>query len=239
VGDIGAMMIGDSIFERFAPNRRRRDTGSHTKLGQAAFPWVFNAGVGGDRIANLLYRIVRGLLKALHGRGVSTAIVHIGTNDLKPQRALSEVHIRSYALLIAALQRECPGINILVIGLMPRHDVSQQCINDSNRALQQLVAGFEGLGPQGVGLGKVSFMPPITSIGRNDLIDHVHLNRDAYSLVRHLTMQSETWTVALCCKHDHAQFGGNITHHNHFSPSQMAGMQLFRMRSACCDGHAV
>jgi hypothetical protein len=134
---IKALMIGDSMLQHMSPGD---NTGSHTKLGKAPFPYVFNAGVGGDSIANGLYRLDRGLLEAFHGCRVSNAIIHVGTNDLKPQRALSKVSISQYALMIEALQRACLGINVLVTGLMPRRDVSQQFVDDSNRSLQQLVS---------------------------------------------------------------------------------------------------
>ena len=176
---INAALIGDSMFQRMSL-ADLRNTGSDTKLGRAPFPFVFNAGVGGDRIANVLYRLDRGLIQAFRGRRVSNAILHVGTNDLNPRRALCRVSISHYALMIEALQRACPGINVLVTGLMPRWDVSQQLIDDSNRSLQQLVTILAS-GAHASASGNISYMPPVPSICRDDLIDNVHLNRDAYS----------------------------------------------------------
>jgi lysophospholipase L1-like esterase len=192
-GDIKLLMLGDSLFERCAPDERvsraKGHTGSHTKLAKALFPYVFNAGVGGDRIPNVLYRMIIGLLKALHDRRVSNAILHVGTNDLQridqaltsaKADVLLDKFIRHYGFMVAALQKACPGVNILVTGLMFRRDIAGHRIKEVNGSLEQLVAEFAASGLHDSTKGKIEFMQPI-AIGEDDLVDNVHLRKDTYT----------------------------------------------------------
>lgn len=56
------VLVGDSMIERL------KTTGSSTRI--ARLPSSFNAGVGGDRIENVLYRLDLGLFASLQDRGI-------------------------------------------------------------------------------------------------------------------------------------------------------------------------
>lgn len=143
---IWCLLLGDSMLERL------KTTGTHTKLGQGEFPHIFNAGVGGDRIQNVLYRLdTKGLYYDLRLHGVKYAILHMGTNDLRPKRGLSAGALEQYALVLEAVHRAAPGVKILVTGLMPRKDVDQVFIHRSNLDLQQLVREYNEMTEQKTG----------------------------------------------------------------------------------------
>jgi GDSL-like Lipase/Acylhydrolase family len=137
---IWCLLLGDSMLERL------KTTGAHTKMGQGRFPQIFNAGVGGDRIRNVLYRLgTKNLMGALQARGVKHAILQMGTNDLRPKRRLSTEALGQYALILEAVHRASPEAKVLVTGLLPRKDVNLAAIDASNQDLEQLVSGYNKL----------------------------------------------------------------------------------------------
>jgi hypothetical protein len=137
---IRCLLLGSSMLERF------KTTGKHTKLGQVKFPDLLNAGVGGDRIQNVIYRLgTKGLYSRLKQHGVNFVILQMGTNNLRPKRRLSAGAIEEYALVLEALARVAPGIVVLLTGILPRKDVDRSFIDQSNSDLQQLVRDFNDL----------------------------------------------------------------------------------------------
>ena len=177
---IGTLLLGDSMIERF------KTTGSGTSFGSAPYPSVMNAGVGGDKIANVLYRLgTMGLYSLLKQRSVGCAVLQMGTNNLRPKKALDQNAIAQYALVIETLQRAVPGIKILVTGLMHRKDIPEEILYESNRALEQLVRDYNNI--TSVSQNKetiltVLYLAPHPEITTGHLVDHVHLNKKGYSL---------------------------------------------------------
>lgn len=79
---IEIVLLGSSTIERF------KTTGKNTQLGQLHFPQAFNAGVGGDKIENILYRVDLGLLRLLKPTNPKLIVLQLGTNNLQPKTAL-------------------------------------------------------------------------------------------------------------------------------------------------------
>lgn len=196
---IECLLLGHSFFERF------KTTGSTTRFGpdQAPYPEFFNAGVGGDRIGNVIYRLIeKGLLTDLKTAGVKYALLAMGTNDLaNDKKALQRQHIEQYALIVEALQWACPGVKILVCGLAPKKKVRKEgIIEQSNEMLQQMVQDLVTEGP--IHRGELCMVPCIRwwfeyvnfdsriveyLPSDPDLIDHlepdgVHLNKSGYDM---------------------------------------------------------
>jgi len=72
-GDFDIVLLGDSMLERL------KTTGASTRL--AHMERTFNAGVGGDKIENVLYRLgTLGMLDKLSERNVKLWVVMVGTN---------------------------------------------------------------------------------------------------------------------------------------------------------------
>ncbi len=140
---IWCLLLGDSMLERL------QSSGAHTVLGQGQFPQIFNAGVGGDGIQNVLYRLdAKDLFRDLRSHGVKFAILQMGTNDLKPKRALHAELLRQYALVLETVHRAAPAVKVLVTGLMPRKDVDPGVVCQSNASLQQLVRDYNAMSGQ-------------------------------------------------------------------------------------------
>lgn len=92
---IDTVFIGDSMLERL------KTTGAHTQITH--LPSSFNAGVGGDKIENVLYRLDLGMMDLLGERNVKVWVVMVGTNNLKKSHHLLPVEVRNYRLLVEAL----------------------------------------------------------------------------------------------------------------------------------------
>ena len=89
---ITTVLIGDFILERL------KTSGVSTET--ANLPSSFNAGVGGDKIENVLYRLHLGMGKLLRGRGVRLWVVMVGTNNLTPERGLQLQDVLRFRLLL-------------------------------------------------------------------------------------------------------------------------------------------
>ena len=147
---IWCLLLGCSTVERL------KTTGAHTTLGKGQFPHIFNAGVGGDRIRNVLYRLgTKGLFWDLQTRQVEHAILMMGANDVTNKQALDSEALRQYALVLEALYRACPAVKVLVTGLTPqkpgrrpRMVVREGIINHSNASLQRLVQAYQEMNKQ-------------------------------------------------------------------------------------------
>lgn len=176
---IEIVLLGDSMFERF------KTTGKYTQLGQLRYPQVFNAGVGGDKIENVLYRIDLGLLRLLKPRNPQLVVLQLGTNNLKPKQALQSCHLDNYDLLLQALLIILPAqTQILVTGLFRRSDVDEQCIVESNMALKALVTKInrETTESQVQQNNRLLWLEPPKEIESEHLDDNVHLNVNGYQL---------------------------------------------------------
>lgn len=148
---IKCLLLGDSMLEHFIT------TGRDTRLGSLSFPDVFNAGVGGDRIHNILFRLgVKDLYSLLKPHGVKLVILQMGTNDLKPNRGFIPDALVQYALVMETMRRLASGsIKIIVTGLMPRKDVGQEFIDTSNEKLRALVEYFNSIQIQDLRQGQL------------------------------------------------------------------------------------
>jgi hypothetical protein len=131
---IDIVLLGSSTLERF------KTTGKHTQIGQLPYPHVFNAGVGGDKIENVLYRVDLGLLNLLKLRNPKLVVLQVGTNNLRPKQGLERQHLDDYYLLLQAVLRILSArTQILVTGFFKRTDIDDQFVMQSNLALKELV----------------------------------------------------------------------------------------------------
>jgi hypothetical protein len=173
-GSISTVLIGDSMFERL------KTTGNDTRL--AKLPSSFNAGVGGDKIENVLYRLDLGLLDLLEGKKVKLWVVMVGTNNLK--KALKSAEVERYQLLLQALLRLAPGSRIIVCEIFRRKDIDDQFVESSNEMLRGLVGEMNGK----LGEERILWVEAPVGITKDRLVDHVHLDEEGY----------RTWDEALC-----------------------------------------
>lgn len=155
---------------------------------------TFNAGVGGDSLRNIIYRLTGtptnpgGLLYALQSLASERQPRYIfllaGTNDLGDGRKpLSTASLSQYRLIIKALTHVLPQARIWVCGLMPKAKVKQtSVIDDSNLLLKTLVEDMNKANTDT--RVNVKFLPTDGQLALEHLEDDgVHLNADGYEIL--------------------------------------------------------
>jgi len=105
---------------------------------------VRNFGFGWDRIENVLWRIYHG---ELDGFDAKQLVLKIGTNNLHLHT--EEEIIGGLELLITSMRNRQPDAEVLIIGLLPRHD-NEEKVADLNLAIAQL-AGKANVGYADIG----------------------------------------------------------------------------------------
>lgn len=123
---------------------------------------IANFGCGGDKIENILYRVIgdrhnnlEGLGHAMRGHGPPKEgivrqwnqkmwVIHAGTNNLHPKHGLRSVDLRAMGVLLRTLHHlSRRGTKFLVTGLFYRRDIPRQLIDKANVDLQILVASLD------------------------------------------------------------------------------------------------
>ena len=82
---LSVVLLGDSMIERFLT------TGSTTHV--AKLPSSFNAGCGGDKISNVVYRLL--IMLPYLPSDVKVWVLMIGTNDLAKKRAVKDADVEA------------------------------------------------------------------------------------------------------------------------------------------------
>lgn len=123
---------------------------------------VFNAGCGGDKIENILYRLLgdeensfttEGLSDEAHGQlfhglfdtlakrktQVKLWVVHAGTNNLHEKKGLTDASVYAMRVLLRTLFRiSAPETHVLVTALFYRKDIRNELIDQANARLKTL-----------------------------------------------------------------------------------------------------
>lgn len=167
---ITTVLIGDSMLERL------KSTGVSTRTG--TLDRGFNAGVGGDKIENVLYRLGLGMATLLQDRGVRLWVVMVGTNNLSPKRGLRGDEIEKYGLLLQALLRIAPRSRVLCCEIFRRKDVAEGLVEESNALLREMIEVVNA----GLEERRIEWLDAPTGVTMERLQDHVHLNKEGYRI---------------------------------------------------------
>jgi len=110
------LLLGDSLFERF-----KTITGGNTKVW-TDFEFdklkIFNAGIGGDMIQNVLYRLKERKLLAYLGKSITKIFLMIGTNNIEKDKP--EDMLEGVKMILTMLKESFPGAVIYILGIPPR-----------------------------------------------------------------------------------------------------------------------
>ncbi|ROW13482.1 hypothetical protein VPNG_04488 [Cytospora leucostoma] len=112
---------------------------------------MLNAGCGGDKIENVIYRLagdrgneVKGLADALmtskRARKVKLWVIHAGTNNLHPRRGFTDESVQAFRVLLKTiLDISGKSVHILVTGLFYRKDIKDEFVDQANAKLKKIV----------------------------------------------------------------------------------------------------
>lgn len=169
---ISVVFLGDSMFERMTTTEETdilplwpsetlcsEEELKETNLRRKAINipklvrinGLLNAGCGGDKIENILYRLIgdperelAGLAEALFDserhRNVKLWVVQAGTNNLHPKKGLTDASVDAYReLLDTILEISSGATRVLVTGLFNRKDINEELVAQANAKLKKLV----------------------------------------------------------------------------------------------------
>lgn len=195
------IFLGDSMLERFITTGESPNLvspwPSPTLLpnipGESRLDNVFNAGVGGDKIQNMAYRLLgdpENKLPSLAAsieqlQSVKVWVVHAGTNNLTPKRGLSDQDADALELLLRAVLKieGAPGVirpKLIMTGIGYRKDVSDEKVDGANSKLERVVRKLNDVEE---GKGRLSFFPAAEGVNKEEhLVDHVHLTLEGYRI---------------------------------------------------------
>ncbi|KAF2012521.1 hypothetical protein BU24DRAFT_253371 [Aaosphaeria arxii CBS 175.79] len=174
---ITAIYLGNSMLERL------KTTGSATKTASQV-PGSWNAGCGGDRNENVIYRCAGvselGLFDVLRRHGGSESVklwvLVSGTNNLHPKRGLREADVESWRVLVEGCLRVAPGSRLLACDMFYRLDVSDELVDRGNDMLKGIVGDIN----REFGEERVVWIESRGAVGKDMLVDHVHLDERGY-----------------------------------------------------------
>ncbi|KAK5657433.1 hypothetical protein OQA88_3005 [Cercophora sp. LCS_1] len=198
-GSPHVVLFGDSMLERMITTGRSSNLVSawpseammdDESLTNPRLVNVLNAGVGGDKVQNMAYRLLGDASQNLPGlaslvanqKSVRLWVVQAGTNNLSPKRGLSDADRDALATMLRCLLKVegAPGVRsrILLTGLFPRKDVPREKVDEANGKLVSVVRELNGEGTE-----RVVFLPATEEVQLDEhLVDHVHLNLEGYKL---------------------------------------------------------
>ncbi|KAF9100508.1 hypothetical protein BGX27_000356 [Mortierella sp. AM989] len=167
---IDVVLMGDSMLERF------KTTGTSTRLAQ--FPSSFNAGCGGDKVENVLYRLSY-MYPLLENRSIKLWVVMVGTNNLR-KKGLRPSDIALYRLLLQALLRIEPKSKILACEIFKRKDIEDRYVDEANGALKAMITEMN----TNLGLleERIIWSEVPSDATKEKLDDHVHLDEGGYQI---------------------------------------------------------
>lgn len=148
--DAGTLKIMNYLRMSKRKHLQQKDLRSLPRLGG-----VFNAGCGGDKIENMLFRLVGGADGQSHPQetqpeeknfsGLADAfsppkenkvllwIIQAGTNNLHKKKGLTDTSVSALrVLLMSLLQISVPEVHILLTGLFYRNDIADSLVDQAN-----------------------------------------------------------------------------------------------------------
>lgn len=144
--DYKVLLLGDSIFERM------NEYSQYQQL--AKMKYIFNAGVGGDGIEHILYRLDKNFL-SYFGRNLKKIVILAGTNNIEKydEHKIYEGFSNLLGVIRKRLNMVVPvSLQMILIGLPPRFSSTQEI---SNEIIMQRVQRYNRL---------ISTLPDIFSI---------------------------------------------------------------------------
>ena len=187
-GKYDKLFLGDSMFERWLTTGRLLWFSYLNKLN------IFNAGVGGDKIENLLWRLTPtdesvGILNVIKP---SKIILMIGTNNVENDKIehIIDGYKNLLETIIAFQEKQNNKCHIVIYAIFPRKDVSLSKIKYTNILIESLVKSTS-LELFNKALTTSTLTPFVTLEYRNinslfenkDLYDdNVHLNQAGYQI---------------------------------------------------------
>jgi len=169
---LDTVLMGDSMLERF------KTTGTTTQIFTQLQPRSLNAGCGGDKIENVLYRLSF-MNTPLEQKHVKLWVVMLGTNNLR-KKGLRISDSDLYRLFLQDLLRVGGDqTKILVCELFKRKDIEDRYLDEANAMILKLIKEMN----TNLSKERIFWSEAPKEVNKDEhLDDHVHLNQEGYRL---------------------------------------------------------
>ncbi|KAF9126123.1 hypothetical protein BGW39_006859 [Mortierella sp. 14UC] len=167
---LSTVLIGDSMLERL------KTTGTSTELAQ--LPGSFNAGCGGDKIENVLYRLDLMYPLLQNCNTIKLWVVMVGTNNLR-KKGFRPADVALYRLLLQALLRVAPGSKVIACEMFRRKDIEDRYVDEANNMVKDMIDEMN-IKLAGRGEPRIVWIEAPIGVTKDLLEDHVHLDKDGY-----------------------------------------------------------
>lgn len=160
------LLIGDSIIQKMAYFDKfwSEVSGLHP----------LNLGIGGDRIQNLLWRILNGSLNEIQPKAI---VLHIGTNCIgNTPEEISDGIIQ----VVDELHKIFPSAYLIIWGLLPRGEFPN-LLRDRNIKVNEIILQHFNTHPmvEVICTGD-TLLQSDDRINRKDMYDYLHLTEQGY-----------------------------------------------------------
>ncbi|MFR9598496.1 MAG: GDSL-type esterase/lipase family protein, partial [Rikenellaceae bacterium] len=138
-GKFKSAVLGNSIVQNWigdAPHKIRNGGGKVGRLGKDSWErymdGFINMGIGADRVENLLWRVYNDQFEIVQ---FDRIIIMIGTNNIKLKNTYDEI-AAGIDNLISQIQIRQPQAQIVVVGVLPRKDMSWADVQSLNAKVE-------------------------------------------------------------------------------------------------------
>ncbi|WP_170841891.1 GDSL-type esterase/lipase family protein [Sphingomonas gellani] len=135
-GGTNLIFVGDSITDAWRSDPQREIFEDY--FGRYR---PYNIGIGGDETQHVLWRINHGELDGLKPKLV---VLMIGTNNLANANRMSPAETADgVAAVVEAIRAKLPGSKILLLGIFPRANRSDDPLRRAVNATNAIIAGLQ------------------------------------------------------------------------------------------------
>ncbi len=138
-GGVKSAVIGNSIVQNWCsdtPYEARLGGGKVGRYGLESWrkymDGYVNMGIGSDRVENLLWRVYNDQFEIVQFERI---IIMVGTNNIKLRNTYDEIAL-GIDNLIAQIQIRQPQAQIIVVGVLPRKDMSWEEVQSLNAKVE-------------------------------------------------------------------------------------------------------
>lgn len=178
-GDIGMLLIGDSITQGWEDDGREAWTEFYEKRA------AVNLGIGGDRTQHVLWRLDRydlaGLARPRAGSPPRLAVIMIGTNNSNGADNTAAEIADGVKAVVARVRERLPETRVLLLAIFPRGEKPNPQ-RDKNAEASRLAASvadgelvtYLDIGPK--------FLRPDGTLSKETMPDFLHLSPKGYQI---------------------------------------------------------
>jgi lysophospholipase L1-like esterase len=173
-GGTQLVFIGDSITDGWRKDPQREFFEDY--FGQYR---PYNIGVDADETQHVLWRVEHGELDGIRPKVV---VIMIGTNNIRNNRMSPEAAAEGITTLVSVIRRELPDSKILLLGIFPRENRSDDPLRMLVSRTNAIIAHLDdGRYVKYLDIG-AKFLDPDGSLSGAIMPDYLHPNARGYEI---------------------------------------------------------